>query len=296
MKDQDTLYSRWLTNDLSEQEIESLKASGEWEELERIIQATDKVSLPSFDKEAAFSQLSQRNRAKKKENARIFYILSSAAAIAILLFLAYPIWFSSSTLIQSEIGEQMVYTLPDQSKVTLNAASSIEFDAESFMEKRELQLTGEAFFEVEKGKSFMVNATNGKVEVLGTSFNIRTWGTSFHTTCYTGSVQVTKKDKIQVLSANEAATWDGRNLLKTEVLNVDPASWMKGTSSFINTSIRDVFEELERQYTVKVIGKDRNEQFSGDFTHDNLNLAIQQICGPSGLKWKQENPTTIVID
>ena len=64
MKDPDTLYARWLAGTLSQDEEDALKASGEWQELQAIINATSDLSLPQYDKERAFSAIQEEKQAQ----------------------------------------------------------------------------------------------------------------------------------------------------------------------------------------------------------------------------------------
>ena len=65
MSDKDTLYARWLSGDLSAAEEEALKASGEWEELEAIIRASEGLTLPTFDAEVAYKQFKNKGATDK---------------------------------------------------------------------------------------------------------------------------------------------------------------------------------------------------------------------------------------
>ncbi len=71
-------------------------------------------------------------------------------------------------------GKRSRMVLADGSIVHLNAGSTIRYPA-SFDRKREVYLSGEAFFEVVKNPSrpFLIHLDNGTVKVLGTSFNVK---------------------------------------------------------------------------------------------------------------------------
>ena len=72
-----------------------------------------------------------------------------------------------------------------------SAGSELNYNASKWGEKRELELKGEAFFDVEKGKRFDVNTELGKISVLGTEFNVLSRDSIFKVSCYEGLVQVT---------------------------------------------------------------------------------------------------------
>ena len=69
-------------------------------------------------------------------------------------------------------GSHLAVTLPDGSKVNLNADSRLTYKPYQWIISRNVELEGEAFFEVKQGKRFSVKSNQNKVNVLGTSFNI----------------------------------------------------------------------------------------------------------------------------
>lgn len=87
-----------------------------------------------------------------------------------------------------------VITLPDQTKVTLNRYSSLTYPDRFKEDRREVQLQGEAYFEVEKDARhpFVVKADPVEVEVLGTHFNVEAYpgDAEVKTTLLEGSVAV----------------------------------------------------------------------------------------------------------
>lgn len=81
--------------------------------------------------------------------------------------------------------------LSDGTKVHLNSMSSLRFPVAFTADKREVELQGEAYFEVSKtGQPFIVNVNGMQVEVLGTTFNISAYpNEEYQTTLVTGSVR-----------------------------------------------------------------------------------------------------------
>jgi ferric-dicitrate binding protein FerR (iron transport regulator) len=74
------------------------------------------------------------------------------AAIAFLLTSSYFLFFNSTTTFETSIAQTQSFQLPDESEVTLNAASKITFHKKSWKENRNLTLEGEAYFQVQKDK------------------------------------------------------------------------------------------------------------------------------------------------
>ena len=157
-------------------------------------------------------------------------------------------------------GQTYEFTLPDGSKVWLNADSKISFPSQFSGRQRKILLSGEAYFEVAKNKSkpFIVEtaAENGmpgqKVTVLGTHFNINSYADEGETktTLLEGSVDVNKV----VLKPNQQAALNANN--KITVKEVDPSqamAWKNGDFSFVDQPIALVMKAIARWYDVQVV-------------------------------------------
>lgn len=161
-------------------------------------------------------------------------------------------------------GGQYQVTLPDGSRVWLNASSSITYPGAFSGGKREVTLRGEAYFEVTKdaAKPFIVNTETQRVTVLGTSFNINAYTNEnlSKTTLLTGSVRVNVKSD-DVVSRNEKVLEPGQqsvigdNGRTVAVLQVDPTTavaWKNGFFDFHGLNIQEAMKQIERWYDVKV--------------------------------------------
>jgi len=140
-------------------------------------------SFQSIDAEADWNKLRQSigfDKAGKYQNASLLKFWWTAAAVILLLgvgFLSRQYLFPSKEMIIAYAGESPEEVLlPDGSTVTLNSMARISYPEKFRAGKREVLLSGEAFFKVKRNpqKPFMVRIEEKAiVEVLGTSFNIR---------------------------------------------------------------------------------------------------------------------------
>lgn len=139
------------------------------------------------------------------------YWLRIAASLLVLIsvgVLGY--WFINKEkpvqpmLVSSDIGV-VTDTLPDGSTVTLNKRSSIAYPSRFKSNNREIELKGEAFFNVtpDKTKPFIVKVNDVVVTVVGTSFNIKTVNGATEVVVETGIVRVTKNGTTIELKAKE---------------------------------------------------------------------------------------------
>ncbi len=150
-------------------------------------------------------------------------------------------------------GGQYQLTLPDGSRVWLNAASSITFPAAFVGKQRKVKITGEAYLEVTKNKDkpFMVDIDGqASVEVLGTSFNVNAYrdDESIKSTLVTGSIKVSTGNNYAVLKPGQA-------FMNGQVTSTDIArdiAWKNGIFDFTGKSFQSVMKEFERWYDIQV--------------------------------------------
>lgn len=171
-------------------------------------------------------------------------------------------------------GGQYQLTLPDGSKVWLNAASSLKFPVSFTGASRTVQLTGEAYFEVAhvtmpgsaERMPFEVEVNNGmKVQVLGTHFNIMAYleEKETKTTLLQGKVKVVNGEWSKVNGQNQTVVLQpgeqaqlagtGGNLRVQKEANVAEAvAWKNGLFKFEHTDLKTVMRQLARWYDVQV--------------------------------------------
>ena len=216
------------------------------------------------------------------------WIAAAAAGILLLLGLWRILLYNSQTRIIAENGSVIQCKLPDGSKISLNAGSVITYSRAGFAEDRSLTLDGEAFFNVEKGSPFIVSTACGRVKVLGTTFNVFSREDLFTVSCLTGKVQVDAEVKTVVIEAGETAKLEGNELVSFRDKNIsNAAGWLNGEFNFENTPLILIFNEIERQYNVKFAAQNiEDKYFTGGFDTKNLEITLEQVCSPMGLRYE----------
>lgn len=229
-----------------------------------------------------------------EHNFRLFTILSTAvAAVAIVAFILKPsipkgeqLNALKTELIASLKQERLrielkempqerlhtVYTekgvksrveLPDGSTVQLNSDTKITFPDTFAGDTREVELSGEAYFQVkgDSAKPMIVSTAKGfQIKVLGTEFNVKSYENDelSSTTLYKGSIHlITAASETKVLP-NEQVTINSRNQithLKPTILD-DTKAWTQGRLLFDETPVSEVVKMLERWHGVKIEVKD----------------------------------------
>lgn len=157
-------------------------------------------------KQAAWTMLEQKLEEKRKPAGvvhKLSWIVSTAAAVVLLaLGIMQSGLFAPS--METNIAQDETVWLPDSSKVLLDPNSKLEYDYKLIGGKRNIKLTGEAYFDVEKGKPFSIKFPGGKLKVLGTQFNLSAYAENrVQVDCVSGKVEVEVNKQLIVLTKNE---------------------------------------------------------------------------------------------
>jgi ferric-dicitrate binding protein FerR (iron transport regulator) len=220
-----------------------------------------------------------------------------AASLLVVAFFGISYVTNQNEVLFAENGQNQTIELGKGSEVWLNDGSTVEYNARNWENQRTIELSGEALFEVTKGSPFIVKTKNGSIRVLGTQFNVRAWGDNLFVECYEGRVEVMANQQEKILTANESVhVLQGEMSEKKPISNTSPF-WQNSTSRFYEEQLEDVFEELERQFDVKVNSTASGRSFSGSFGHQDLESALRSICKPLGLEFTiSQDKKTIAIE
>jgi ferric-dicitrate binding protein FerR (iron transport regulator) len=173
--------------------------------------------------------------------------------------------------IETPRGGEYQVVLSDGTKVWLNAASSLTYPTAFTGQDRQVQLKGEAYFEVaeNKDKPFVVTMGEMRVNVLGTHFNVMAYDdeNTIKTTLLEGAVKVSKGQASNLLRPGQEAALDkSSGSLRSRDVDVDEAiAWKNGVFQFGGVSIEAVMREIARWYDVEVEyqGRVTNQHFRG---------------------------------
>ena len=278
------LIKRWLDNELTVAEESTFKNLEEYTFLTALTKDLKEAKLQfNYNEELAFSKLKDKIAIKKGKKTKIVSLkFITRIASIFILGLSILFYFTNKKTITTQIGETKVYILPDSSRVTVDALSNIKL--KRFNWDRNIALNGEAYFEVKKGKKFIVNTKQGSIRVLGTKFNIIERKDYFEIICYEGSVLVTANNKEKILKPGESYLVIEKKIIETKKLQKNISNWINNKSFFRKTPIKYVLKEFERHYNIKIIANfNTNELFTGSFIHDNKKLALKTITLPLNL-------------
>ena len=160
-------------------------------------------------------------------------------------------------------GGEYKLVLADGTTVWLNSDSYIRFPVTFSGDKRQVELRGEAYFEVAKNmeKPFIVRINDYDICVTGTQFNVRDYSNeSVVTTLVEGSIQLERGKQIQKLvPGQQALLVNGRWIIK-EVDVTDFIGWREGAFNFKEVCLENIINELARWYDIEVFFVDSDKQ------------------------------------
>ena len=220
---------------------------------------------------------------KTRATRRLWIQVASVAAIliggifggSVLTYL-----FSNNKVIREELvfetprGEKSLVTLPDGSKIWLNANSRLVYHSFSSTH-RQVELKGEAFFNVVHNEKapFVVKTDKCEVEVLGTTFNVMAYNEfgRQEITLLTGKVKVHTDNNEQDIKPGQALILKDDQVRVVEV-NISQASgWVENKFNFKDIPLSELMKRLENWYDVDItlennIGKEIN--YTGTFKNE----------------------------
>lgn len=292
------LLAKWLNDDLSEDELKAFEASADFEKYKKIKKYTAHLTVDSFNEDDMLSNILKQKKKKPKAIPLYRTWFFRAAAIFVL---ALGIMFAIRMLIPqtetADLAEKTAFSLPDHSEVVLNSGSEIQYKKWNWNKNRHLELEGEAYFKVAKGRRFEVQTKLGTVAVLGTQFNVKARKNRFDVICYEGRVKVNYADKEILLTHGQAVSFENGNQIKRETASLRP-EWITNQICFYKENIRTILDEVERQYniTIELKTQDTVSLFTGKLPAKNLDTALQIISTTYNLKIEKVSNNKIIID
>ena len=200
-------------------------------------------------------------------------------------------------------GGQYQLVLPDGSKVWLNAASSIRYPTSFTGKERRVDITGEAYFEVEKnaGMPFIIKANDVEVKVLGTHFNVNAYSDEamVKTTLLEGAVLIARDAVTALLKPGQQAQITTAGKLKViDNADIDEAvAWKNGVFYFNQVDIQTIMRQVARWYDVDIEyqGEIKQRKFGGAIGMD-LNLSeVLEGLKETGIHFRIEGKKLIVL-
>ena len=196
--------------------------------------------------------------------------------------------------------------LPDGSQVWLNSGTTLKYSTDLGQgDSRLVELEGEAMFNVAQNseKPFIVNTKDIDIKVVGTTFNIRSYGdeTNSVLALIEGKVDagIYKEDKsfgsMLRITAGEVVYYNrsDKQLMVEKPVDVNKhIAWIDGKMQFEKDPIDIVMNKFSKMYNVEFEIKDKElytYKFTATFINESLERALQIICTSSPIKYRIES-------
>jgi transmembrane sensor len=199
--------------------------------------------------------------------------------------------------ISTPAGGQYQVTLPDGTKVWLNALSSLKYPTSFTGKYRTVELTGEGYFEVAKNKNkpFKLKTAKQEISVLGTHFNVSAYADEdvIKTTLVEGGVAVKNFSPLAtgVLKPGQQAIFHDTGFKVSNVDVEEYIAWKNGFFMFNNEDIKTAMQKLARWYDVEIeyVGDFDGIYFGGSFSKNNsLQQTLKILESTDKFKFKIE--------
>ncbi len=264
------------------------------------LSAVSKLSShPSDSKEGEENYKKFTVRIKQKARRTFAVNILKYAAIAVVL-VASTVWatlFLQDRAVDSTLntlyvpaGQRARITLQDGTEVWLNAQSTLTYPSHFSKKNREVDIVGEAFFDVAKDKKpFIVSTQDIELQVLGTQFNVYAYPDAdyIQTDLVEGSLRVVEKsnrNNMVLLTPSEQMVFKENKMMVSSLSNPARLLWREGIYSFENEPLRSIIDKLQLYYDVKIIVEDPeifNVRYTGKFRQrdgiDEILRIIQKI-------------------
>lgn len=263
--------------------------------------------MANGDKDLIWGNIEDSIVYTEKKNRAIWYPIAAAVSVVVAAtFILMSLIVQSSSwdgmnnkivYIEKAIpsGQKSIVRLADGTRVKLNAGSKIRYPEEFTDSKREVFLTGEAFFEVTRDEDRPFTVKSGDIEttVLGTSFNIRAYPEQddIDVAVITGKVAVKntsfgtdgkKSESVTYLTPNNRATYNKKKktIEKSTFTAADVISWKDNIIYFKDADFVKIRQVLEKWYGVEFVLEKEvkiEKDFSATFDNKPLSAVLEGL-------------------
>lgn len=316
------LLSKYLTGDISAEERRMLfRQLKEDEELRKEAAGIQNLSaLVSMANEEGTASDSQYRSfvGRRKKRTLLLGLRRVAGYAAIVLFSVLSTYLlmhyadgKEDALVRYQefstpAGQRAKVQLADGTEVWLNANSTLHYPERFDPKRREVELHGEAFFEVGKNKEkpFVVKTSKMDIEVTGTKFNVNAYDTEayFVTSLLEGSVSVScayDRMNSRVLSPRQQIVVSDHSANVSSFENTDFMSWKDGIFIFDDMLLADIIKKLELYYDVSILMKNTklgNTRYTGKFRQrDGVESVLRKLQIVYPFRYTKDDEKNLIV-
>jgi transmembrane sensor len=245
--------------------------------------------------------------------------LRIAASVALLVSFTVVLWMlgnDHTQTVTTAYGEVKAITLPDQSIVMLNGNSILTYeDAWDAQTPREVWIKGEAYFDIKHlnrdtsfvapGDRFIVHGNGIDIQVLGTSFNVKSRRNKTNIALLTGKIEVSYADPASVSSGGlvmlpgDYVEYSGQKLLTKKKLARPhkAATWTVREITFTDPSLNDIMETLQDNYGYAVNVEDQElmaMKIEGEISVTSVQELLSLVSSTLGIHLEESGKEIII--
>ncbi|HEY8894854.1 MAG TPA: FecR domain-containing protein [Niastella sp.] len=262
----------------------------------------------TYDAESAWDKVDLRlEKGNKKAPVRMLTRLAAAACIIGILFIAGWLILGKNKpelLVAKAEQTNTPVTLPDGSQILLRKGATLSYPKTFSGAKREVSLTGEAFFEVQHDAAhpFRIQTVRATLEVLGTSFTINTGDKQDELVVNTGKVLFTNKagDK-HIITPQQYSKLDDKGFEIKPLNDPNFLSWKTGQLKFDNTPIDQVTSALSNHYNLNIVAdsallkQPKIQTITASFNQQSIEAVLEEIKLLVNIGNRKQNDTIILF-
>lgn len=309
----ENLYSKYINNQLSNEDLEKLKSHDSAEHSPELEEALHEEWNSGKDYTGVSDEIISRIKYRvddaigtvRRVTIPLYYKAALwAAAVLLPLFIVSSFYLfkertqgvSDEMVVATSVGEKATVTLPDGTHVTLNSNSRLSYIPKVYnKDERHIHFSGEAYFSVFHNQEcpFVIDAQGLNVEVLGTKFNLLVRKEDKDAELYleSGRVKFTSllRHESIILSPHQKVVMNqmtGAMSVTTETDNKSMA-WRQNEMIFRNAPLESVFRSLEKSYGVHIrmdYRSGRMDAFTGTLVTNDLNSDLEVLETTNNLK------------
>lgn len=270
-----------------------------------------------FKTRANFGETIPAKPIKNYKNTSIKGFLVNTARVAAALVILFGLYFllgkdnsiETQQYIATVTQSGSPFILPDGSNIILNKGAEIEYPEQFSSDIRNINFSGEAFFDIahHPHKPMIISVGNVRVKVLGTTFDLCNCEDSDEITVYleTGSILFYSVDDVDgsiqeqiMLTPGQKGIYDKNTglITKHQTNDNNHLAWKTGVLEFINAPLPDVIKALENTYKINVASEIslRSYNLSARFNNETPESIFESLQIIYGFKYKIVDNSVVI--
>lgn len=241
-----------------------------------------------------FSKIEKQEKSAVKNSFKIRMIAVTSVAASIAIAIMFYLMTAQVVVYKGVPGNTLTLRLPDHSRVVLDNQSELTY--KKYFWNRKVELQGKAYFEVQKGNSFIVSFRSGTVQVLGTRFLVSENNNSLKVQCFEGKVKTDFLRESVILTEGMQAKANRLGKLDIENTREQFPDFAVFSRNYSGVTVDKIAEDLESFFGVSVsVDADKDRRFSGSIESGTIENALEILTQPLQLNYKINGTNQFII-